>query len=527
MLGIMRKYKESVVIKIVFVVIVLSFIGTIFLVWGKGGDGAGNGQTGFAAKVDGTTISMEDFQSSYYRTRGLYEQIYGRSMTPEMEKQMDIKKMTLDGLVDNVLIRKEAKRMGIKVNKEEVAAEIAKTPSFQRNGAFDFAQYQQVLKMSRMTPKAFEEAQEDELMVQKAKKQITDAAKVTDQEVLQAYKKQNDKVELQYLSFSPADVRGEIKLTDQELTSYLQENQAQFKTPEQVSIAYALVSPAQLASGVTVSSEEAQSYYQKNIDRYQGKGGILPFAEVKEQATADAVKQKAAKLAYEKAAEAANKFRGQGDLDGAAAALGAKVEKTPLFTAKAPAPALQGETDLVTRAFTVKQGELGGPVETAKGIYLFKVLEKQPSSVPPLAQVRGQVEQKLLEVKAAELAKKKAEAALPQLAKGAAGLKDTGSFGYSDAGNVPGIGSSPELMEEAFTLTGANQVAKKAVKVGERWYAVKLKARTEAPTTDLAKKSEEIKKNLLPKKQQEALDTWLKDLRGKAKIEKNPAILAD
>jgi len=525
MLGIMRKYKQSILIKIVFVVIVLSFIGTIFLVWGRGS--GESRQSGFAAKVDGTTISLEQFQNSYDRTRGVYEQIYGRSLTPEMEKQMGLKKLTIDSLVDNALVRKEAKRMGVTVSKDEVAAEIAKVPSFQRNGAFDFNQYQQTLKANRMTPKGFEEAQEEDLLVQKARKKITDGAQVSDQEVLQAFKKQNDKVDLQFASFSPADVKGSIKLTDQDLTGYLQDHQAEFKTPEQVSIAYALVTPAQYASSVSVSAEEAQSYYQKNIDRYQGKGGILPFAEVKEQATADATKQKAAKQAYEKAAEAVNKFRGQSDLDGAAAAVGAKVARTPLFTAQAPAAAVAGETQLVSRAFALNKGELGGPVETGKGIYLLKVVEKKPAAVPPLAQIRGQVEQKLLEVKAAELARKKAEELLPQLAKGGAQLKETGSFAYSDTGNVPGIGTSPELMEEGFTLTPASPVAKKAVKVGDRWYAVKLKARVEAPTTGLAGKSESIKQALLPKKQQEALANWLKELKAKSKIEINPAVLSD
>ena len=52
MLGIMRKYKQSIVIKVVFGIIVLSFIGTIFLVWGKGGSGEGR-SLGFAAKVEG------------------------------------------------------------------------------------------------------------------------------------------------------------------------------------------------------------------------------------------------------------------------------------------------------------------------------------------------------------------------------------------------------------------------------------------------------------------------------------------
>jgi len=526
MLGIMRKYKQSLLIKIVFAVIVFSFIGTIFLVWGRGGDKE-SGPSGFAAKVDGAKIGLDEFQKSYDRTRGVYEQIYGRSLSPEMEKQMGLKKLTIEGLIDNLLIRKEAKRMGLKVTKDEVAAEIAKVPAFQQGGAFSFTQYQQTLKANRMTPAAFEDAQEEDLLVQKARNKVKGAATVSDQEILQAFKKQNDKIDLQFASFSPADVKGEIKLTEQDLNSYLQEHQAAFKTPEQVSIAYALVNPAQYASKVTVSPEEAQNYYQKNIDRYQAKGGILPFAEVKDQATADALKQKAAKEAYEKAADAVNKFRGTADIEAAAASIGGKVEKAPLFTAQAPAPSIAGENELISRAFALKQGELGGPVETAKGIYLVKVTEKKASAVPPLAQIRGAIEKKVLEAKAADLAKKKAEDLLPQLAKGGTQLKDTGSFGYSAQGAIPGIGVSPELMEQAFTLMPAAPVAKKAVKIGERWYAVRLKTRTETPTTDLAKNSESIKQALLPKKQQEALDSWLKELKAKAKIEINPAILGD
>jgi peptidyl-prolyl cis-trans isomerase D len=526
MLGIMRKYKDSPIIKAVFVIIVLSFVGTIFLVWGRGGDKAG-GQSNYAATVNGTKISMDEFQKSYYRNRGVYEQIYGRSMTPEMEKQLGLKKMTIEGLINNVLVAQEADHMGIKVSKDEVAAEIAKVPAFQKNGAFDFGQYQQMLKMNRMTPKAFEEAIEGDLLTQKARNKIKDQAKVTDEEVLQAFRKQNDKVDLQYVSFSPADVKGSIKLTDQELNSYLQDHQNEFKTPEQVSIAYAVVSPAQNASKMTVTAEEAQNYYQKNIDRYQGKGGILPFAEVKDKVTADAAKQKAAKEAYEKAADAVNKFKTQGDIDAAAGALGAQVQKTPLFTAQSPAPAISGESELVSRAFALKQGELGGPVETSKGIYILKVVEKKPAAVPPLAQIRAAVEQKALTAKAAEVAKKKAEEALGQLAKGGIATKETGSFGYSPQGTVPTIGSSPELMEAAFTLTAAAPVPKQPVKVGERWYAVKLKNRIEAPTTQLAGSKESIRQSLLPKKQQDALDAWIKGLKAKAKIQINPAVLTD
>ena len=159
MLDIMRKKKNSIIIKIVFVVIVLSFIGTMFLVWGEGRSGMGGGSLGYAAKVDGSKITMEEYQNSYQRIRNVYQQIYGQSLPAEMEKTLGLKKVALDTLIDNRLVMKEAKSMGIKVTKEEVAAAIAAMPAFQKDGAFSFDLYQQLLKGNRMTAKDFEEGQ--------------------------------------------------------------------------------------------------------------------------------------------------------------------------------------------------------------------------------------------------------------------------------------------------------------------------------------------------------------------------------
>ena len=146
---------------------------------------------------------------------------------------------------------------------------------------------------------------------------------------------------------------------------------------------------------LTVSNDEVQTYYQKNIDRYQGKGGILPFEEVKERAKEDALKFKAAKQAYEKVAIALNKNLAANDLAAAARMLDVPVAETSLFTLQNPPAALAGESEVIKKAFATKQGELGGPVETSKGVYLFKVTVRNPSVVPPLAKVRGEVEKRV------------------------------------------------------------------------------------------------------------------------------------
>jgi len=526
MLNIMRKKKNSIIIKVVFVIIVLSFVGTMFLVWGVGSDGMGGGK-GYAAKVNGTVISLDDYKSAYQRVSSMYEQIYGQSIPPEMQKMLGLKKVALDGLIDNLLAMKEAKSLGIKVSKDDVASSIESMPMFQKDGKFNFDQYQQVLKANRMTAKDFEEGQEAEVMLQKVRQSIRDKAVVTDADALAQYKKENDKLELEYVAYTPADVAAEVKLSEADLAVYLQNNPNEFKSAEKVSLSYILLDPSSQAAKTSLSEEEIQTFYQKNIDRWQGKDGILPLIEVKEKVKAEALKQKVAKQLFEQAADTLYKNIKAGDLNLIAGVLKQKVQETDLFSANAPAASLIGETAVIKNALELKQGELGGPVETARGIYILKAKERKAAAVPALAEIRGTVEAKAKGAKAIELAKKKAEDAAKQLsAKAAVNTQSTGSFGFSAKGDIPVIGTSPEIVEAVFKLS-AGQAPAAPFKVGNRWYAVRVKSRTDAPKAQFDATREALKSKMLPKKQEDALVEWSKGLREKAKIEINQALIAD
>jgi len=138
------------------------------------------------------------------------------------------------------------------------------------------------------------------------------------------------------------------------------------------------------------------------------------------------------------------------------------------------------------------------------------------------------VELKAKEAKSIELAQKKAEDAARQLAaKAALKTQATGNFAYSAKGDVPLIGNAPDLMEAAFALTAAAPAAATPFKVGNRWYAVRLKSRIEAPKAEFDKNKEQIKQRMLPKKQEDELGKWVKDLRSKAKIDINQALIDD
>ncbi len=82
-------------------------------------------------------------------------------------------------------------------------------------------------------------------------------------------------------------------------------------------------------------------------------------------------------------------------------------------------------------------------------------------------------------------------------------------------------------MEAAFLLTPAAPVEAVPVSINGRWYAIRLKQRIEADRGGFMQEKEKIREILLPKKQQEAQDAWLKGLRDKAKIVINPALMTD
>jgi len=418
--------------------------------------------------------------------------------------------------------------MGIKVTTEEVSNTIAGMAMFQKDGAFDFKLYQQLLNSNRISATDFEEGLKKELTIKKVRQAVRDKATVSDEEALNLYKKENDKIDLEYISFAPADVIGEIKPTEAELKDFLQKNQDDFKTVEKVAISYIMLDPASFTSKLTLTENEIETFYRKNIDRWQGKDGIQPLKDIRERVKAEALKQKAAKQAFDLAADTLYKNLKSGDLNLIAGQLHLKVQETPLFSANAPPQALADEAALIKKAFELKQGELGNPVETARGIYIVKVKQHVAATVRPLAEIRSEVEKRTKAAKAVELAHKKAEEAAKQLvAKKPLKTKDTGSFGFSAKGDVPTIGNSPELMEATFKLTTAAPAATAPVKVGDRWYAIRLKTRIEAPRSEFDKTKAHIKLKMLPSKQDEALSAWLKDLRSKAKIEINPTLVAD
>jgi parvulin-like peptidyl-prolyl isomerase len=175
-------------IKGVMLVVVLTFIATIFVVWGVQSTPGDLARRGVVASVGGTEISTDDYQ------RALRDQIetFRRLLKDKFDEKtldaLNIKEQVLEQMVRRVLVMQYAEQHGIEVTPAELREEIRHFPAFGGKDGFTRQRYLQVLQANRLVPERFEADLRRELIERKVEGLIRGAVRVSDEEVRQGFR---------------------------------------------------------------------------------------------------------------------------------------------------------------------------------------------------------------------------------------------------------------------------------------------------------------------------------------------------
>ena len=276
MLNLMRKHARNWLMKIILGIIIVVFI----FYFGSMG---GKQRAERIAMIDGKPIVYAEFQREYQNLVDVYRQRFGQGLTDEMLKSLNLKQQALDNLVNQAVVLKKAEAMNVKVTDEDVKAMILAYPGFQRNGAFDQRIYEQTLRANKMTPDEFEEMQRKMLITMKVEDLIQDGVRVSDQEVHDLYRMQNEKINVDFIQISPKTFTGGVKTTPADLEAFLKAHEAQFRVPEQVQIKYLAFMGQDYAAAAKISDADVADYYERHKDQWTKDKKVQPLAEVKEQ----------------------------------------------------------------------------------------------------------------------------------------------------------------------------------------------------------------------------------------------------
>jgi peptidyl-prolyl cis-trans isomerase D len=159
---------------VLFFVVILSFI-----FWGVGTvDKSSNAET--IAEVGKYKISARDYARVYDGMFKFYRDLYKDKFDEDMQKKLKIKEKAIDTLISQTVLLIAAEENGITVSDKELQEAVMNEPAFMKDGVFDSGVYQNVQRLSQLTPGAYEAKKREELVIGKMTRLIQISAPAAD-----------------------------------------------------------------------------------------------------------------------------------------------------------------------------------------------------------------------------------------------------------------------------------------------------------------------------------------------------------
>ncbi len=173
----------------------------------------------------------------------------------------------LNSLIGSRIVRAEAKRLGLTASDAEVATYIRREYKPTDGKPFDQAAYEANAVEMEGSVSAFEERVRDGLSAQKVRAFLTSGISVSEEELLEDFKRKNTKFDLSYVSVNTADLAQSITPSDQELRDYFDKNKASYYiSSPQKKIRYIFVNTSKIGEKLNITDAELKEEFDKLPD---------------------------------------------------------------------------------------------------------------------------------------------------------------------------------------------------------------------------------------------------------------------
>ncbi|QLB21059.1 peptidylprolyl isomerase [Vespertiliibacter pulmonis] len=369
----MHEKTNSFAFKVIFSLVSLSFV-----LGGIGGTLLG--QDTSAVKVNGEEISQQAFNAAKNRQQNLLNQQLGERFWDALDNPEYVKQFNdsiLNELIDNELLRQYASslKMGISVN--QIKQEIVNTPSFQRDGKFDNALYQQLLVNNNLSADQYASIVSEGMLFSQLQEGIinSDFILPIQKELLAKLLFQKRTVRL--ATYSVAKEMANQTASNEELQAYFDTHKTSFINPEKFTVEYVSITPKDFADKIQVTQEQIENYYQTNKANYISPSEVkVAHIQLANEESARTVEQQLksgtdfATLAKEKSLDKLSGSNG-GELGWAKSGTYPKAFEDAMNT--------------------LAVGQVSEPIKVDDGYSIIKVLERKESKVVPVEQVKEQI----------------------------------------------------------------------------------------------------------------------------------------
>ncbi|MDM4768815.1 SurA N-terminal domain-containing protein [Solimonas sp. SE-A11] len=462
---------------------------------------AGGGGDPVVAKVGKQKIHQSQFQNNYDQRYRQYVSLMGENFKPEEFKADSFRKLVLDDMTQEAMLRQFADQAGYRANDAVVFDYLSRIPAFQKEGKFDTETYRAVLARQGLDPVRFEEQVRNSIAIEQMRSGVLETAFITDADIQQAWRLAMQDRVVEYALFDNTKYLAQASVTEEQVKARYDQKKAQLMAPERIRLAYVELSQAKLAQASLPGQDVLKTIYDaEKASRFT--------TQEQRKASHILVNFGADKSAAKKKAEGlAAQLKGGADFAALARAnsddTGSKAQGGDLGWIKRGQMPESFEKEL----FDLKAGEVAGPIETEFGWQLIRLDDLKPSVTRALAD--ADVQQELISLyQNRELAKRfqeqtekleqlafESNASLDPVAKELGVQVQTTDWFTRDAGT--GIAANPAVMQAAFSPeVREDNENSKPITVGESLVVVR-KAEYEAPRQrPLAEVAESLREEL-------------------------------
>ncbi len=289
MISWMQKHRKYLVVTIW--ISAAAFIAAGSMGWGAYKYGDGGADT--VAEVGDIKITHNQLMITTNNIFNYYNSLFGGRLTKEQAKKMGIDQMALQQLIDEAMLLNYAKELGIVALDEDLIKAYQSIPAFQKNGHFDKATFENILRAQGIKKKDFEEGLKKSIIVKKLKTLLS--LPVTPLESKLYYSAENlaDRLIIKKLDIDPKS----IKLGNEELKKYWESHKENYKSPKTYLLSI-IETPIDSIKESDIDQEKLKAFYEEVKYQFKDKDGkILPLDKAKDDVIRAYKFKKAKKLA--------------------------------------------------------------------------------------------------------------------------------------------------------------------------------------------------------------------------------------
>jgi hypothetical protein len=196
------------------------------------------------AEVDGRKIERAEFDAFHQRQLERLSSQFGGQVPLSALDSAASRVSSLDRLIAESMLRALTQEHRIGVSDAALKTVISQVPEFQKDGAFNLDQANQVLRANGLTAQGFEQNLRVDMSAELLPRAVSDTV-ITPRSVARLISQsETERRSLSIRRFPSADYAGRVVVTDDALQAHYQATLSQYQSPESIDVAFVVLENA-------------------------------------------------------------------------------------------------------------------------------------------------------------------------------------------------------------------------------------------------------------------------------------------